>query len=187
MSKLANALFTTTQQKILGLLYSQDNRSFYFKEIIRLTNMGIATIKRELTRMLEAEILTMIKIGNQHHYQANKNCPIFYELKSIVSKTFGISDIIKSSLTCLSDRIDKVFIFGSVASGKESSQSDIDLMVIGDISFAELSKNLYQAQELIGKEINPKVFSEIEWQKLNALNDSFIQSINSNPKIEIIL
>ncbi len=89
MSQLSDALFTETQKKVLGLLYGQPERSFYTKEILRLTGMGVATIKRELDRMLAAGILTMTKVGNQHHYQANPACPIYGELVGIVRKTIG--------------------------------------------------------------------------------------------------
>ena len=137
MSKLGNALFTTTQQKVLGLLYLQPERSFYLKEILRLTGMGVATIKRELDRMLAAGILKMTRIGNQHHYQANTNCPIYQGLIGIVKLTFGVSDVISTALTSLSNHIEWAFIYGSLASGKETSGSDIDLMIIGDVGFSE--------------------------------------------------
>ena len=86
MSKLSDALFTTTQQKVLGLLYMHPERSFYTKEIIRATGMGVATIKRELDRMLDAGIINMTKVGNQHHYQANSDNPVYEELLSLVKK-----------------------------------------------------------------------------------------------------
>ena len=105
MSQLGDALFTTTQQKVLGLLYAQPDKSFYTKEILRLTGMGVATIKRELDRMLAAGILRMTKIGNQHHYQANPECPIYGELIGIVKKTFGITGVLGLALSSLSGRI----------------------------------------------------------------------------------
>ncbi len=98
MSQLGDALFTTTQQNVLGLLYTQVEKSFYTKEILRLTGMGVATIKRELDRMVSAGLLTLTKIGNQHHYQANKECPIYEELSGIVRKTFGIVDVLHHAL-----------------------------------------------------------------------------------------
>ena len=106
MSQLSDALFTTTQQNVLGLLYSQPDRSFYIKEILRLTGMGVATIKRELDRMLAAGILRMTKIGNQHHYQANSECPIFLELSGIIKKTIGIRGTISLALSSLSGKIE---------------------------------------------------------------------------------
>lgn len=98
MSQLGDALFTKTQQRVLGLLFVQPDRSFYTKEIIRLTGMGVATIKRELDRMVAAGILTMTKIGNQHHYQADPACPIFHELLGIIKKTFGVVEALSLAL-----------------------------------------------------------------------------------------
>jgi hypothetical protein len=89
MIQPGDALFTTTQQNVLSLLYGHPEKSFYTREILRKTGMGVATIKRELDRMVASRILTLEKIGNQHHYQANPACPIFSELKAIVRKTFG--------------------------------------------------------------------------------------------------
>ena len=186
MSQLGDALFTTTQQKVLGLLYSQPEKSFYTKEIIRLTGMGVATIKRELDRMLAAGIISMTRVGNQHHYQANNGCPIYGELLAIVKKTFGVAGVITSELAALSERIDWAFIFGSVASGKETANSDIDLMIIGDVEFTEIVSALYPAQESLGREINPKIYSQAEWKQLEKKNESFIKEILSKPRIDVI-
>jgi predicted nucleotidyltransferase len=186
MSKLGDALFTTTQKKVLGLLYSQPERSFYTKEIIRLTGMGVATIMRELDRMLAAGIITMTKVGNQHHYQANIECPIYHELLSIVKKTFGISGVIVQALSPLAQHIDWAFIFGSVASGKEGSTSDIDLMVIGDVGFSEVAAGLYAAQETLGREINPKIYSKTEWIQMNNKKDAFVQEIMAKPRMDVM-
>ncbi|MGB5707922.1 MAG: nucleotidyltransferase domain-containing protein [Arenicellales bacterium] len=186
MSQLADALFTTTQQKVLGLIYSQPDKSFYLKEILRITGMGVHTIRRELDRMLAAGIVTMTKIGNQHHYQANTQCPIYSELISIVKKTFGIAGIIKSAFLKIKGHVDWLFIFGSVASGKESSNSDIDLLVVGDVKFSDVVSALYPAQEILGREINPKVYSKKEWKRLKNAKDSFVLEVLSKPKIDVV-
>jgi predicted nucleotidyltransferase len=94
----------------------------------------------------------MYKIGNQHHYQANPRCPIYAELIAIVKKTVGLTEPIREALSPLSKKIDWAFVFGSVASGKESSASDIDLMIIGDVSFSEVANTLYSMQEALGRE-----------------------------------
>jgi len=186
MSQLADALFTTTQQRVLGLLYVQPERSFYTKEILRLTGMGVATIKRELDRMLTAGILTLRRQGNQHHYQANSECPIYQELVAIVRKTFGVVDVLRRALDPQVHRIDWGFIFGSMASGKESAASDIDLLLIGDITFAEAVTALYSVQEALGREINPKVYSYKEWQRLLKAKDAFINEVLSKPHMDVI-
>lgn len=186
MSLLGNSLFTTTQQNVLTILYGQPNKSFYTKEILRLTKMGVATIKRELDRMLKAGILTMRKIGNQHHYQANPDCPIFNEVLGIVNKTFGLADVIKIALIPLKDKIDCAFIFGSVAKSKETNSSDIDLMIIGDVSFGEVIQNLFSVQESLRRDINPKVYIKSDWNQLIENKDAFIKEVLSQPKINLI-
>ena len=186
MSLLADALFTTTQQKVLGLLYAQPERSFYIKEILRLTGMGVATIKRELDRMIAAGILHMTKIGNQHHYQANPECPIYQDLLRIVKKTFGVAEVIKLALSPLADHIDWAFIFGSVASGKETSGSDIDLMIIGDVSFSEAVSALYSVQEKLGREINPKIYTKKEWIKMKNKKGAFIKEVLSKSRMDVM-
>lgn len=186
MSQLGDALFTTTQKKVLGLLYSRPEKSFYTNEILRLTGMGVATIKRELDRMVAAGILNMTRIGNQHHYMADPDCPIYSELLSIVKKTFGVVDVIRLALSPLAEHIDWSFIFGSVAGGKESSSSDIDLMIVGEVGFAEAVGALYSVQEILGREINPKIYSKKEWiQMLNA-KDSFIKDVLSKPQMDVM-
>lgn len=186
MSQLGDALFTTTQQKVLGLLYAQPDKSFYTKEILRLTGMGVATIKRELDRMVAAGILSMTKIGNQHHYQAKPECPIYHELLGIVKKTFGVADVINLALTPLAEHIDWAFIFGSVASGKETSASDVDLIIIGDVEFTEAVSVLYSVQETLGREINPKIYPKEEWNQMLKNQGAFIKEILSKPRIDVM-
>ncbi len=186
MSQLGDALFTATQQKVLALLYSRPEKSFYTKEILRLTGMGVATIKRELDRMVAAGILTMTRIGNQHHYKADPDCPIYHELLGIVKKTFGVVDVIRLALSPQAGQIDWTFIFGSVASGKETSSSDIDLMVIGEVGFSEVVNALYSVQEILGREINPKIFSKEEWIQMLNNKDAFIKDVLSKPRMDVM-
>ncbi|MEA1988764.1 MAG: nucleotidyltransferase domain-containing protein [Pseudomonadota bacterium] len=186
MSQLGDALFTTTQQNVLGLLYAQPEKSFYTNEILRLTGMGVATIKRELDRMVAAGILSMTRIGNQHHYQANPECPIYHELSGIVKKTFGVADVINLALSPLAGHIVWAFIFGSVASGKETSASDIDLMIIGDIGFSEVVRVLYPVQETLGREVNPKIYRKEEWNLMLNNKDAFIKELLSKPRIDVV-
>ena len=186
MSQLANALFTKTQQWVLGLLYTRPDRSYYTKEILRATGMGVATIKRELDRMVAAGILTLRRQGNQHYYQANADCPIYQELLSIVRRTFGIVDVLGQMLKPLADRIDWGFVFGSVASGKESANSDIGLVLVGDLGFDEAVAVLHPAQDLLSREINPKVYSKNEWSQLRKKNDASIREVMFKPRLDVI-
>ena len=186
MSKLSDALFSVTQQKVLSLLFTQPNKSFYVKEILRLTGMGVATIKRELDRMRAAGILRMTKIGNQHHYQANPDCPIYLELSGLIKKTSGIVGSINSALSEMSDQIDWAFIYGSVASDKETADSDIDLMIIGAISFSQVVSLLYLVQKTLGREINPKIYSREEWIVMTKTKNAFANELLLKPRMDVI-
>jgi len=186
MSQLGDALFTTTQQQVLGLLYGQPQRSFYTKEILRLTGMGVATIKRELDRMLAAGILQMTRIGNQHHYQANPQCPVYAELIGIVKKTFGVTGVIRSALEPLADSIEWAFVFGSVASGKESSASDVDLLIIGSAAFSDVVTALYPVQEALGREVNPKIYRPEEWARMHQADDAFVRDVLAKPRMDVM-
>lgn len=186
MSQLSDALFTETQQKVLGLLYGQPERTFYTKEILRLTGMGVATIKRELDRMLAAGILRMTRIGNQHHYQANPQCPIYSELLGIVKKTFGLTEVIHRALEPLAGKIVRAFVFGSVASGRETAASDIDLLIIGDAGFAEVVGALHPVQETLGREVNPKIYRPDEWTRMMNARDAFVMEVMTKPRMDVI-
>lgn len=183
---LGEALFTKSQQKVLGLLYGRPDETFYLNEIVRFADIGKGTIKRELERMQASGLLTMRRIGNQNHYQANKDCPIYDEILSIVRKTFGLVDIIRSALAPLDEIIELAFIFGSVASGKETATSDIDLMIIGDVGFTEVVSALYSIQETLGREINPKIYSRGEWTQIKNKKDAFIKEILEKPRMDVI-
>ncbi len=122
-------------------MYGHPEKSFYTKEIIRLTGMGVATIKRELDRMLEAGILSFKKIGNQHHYQSNPDCPIYNELLSIVSKTFGIAEVIREALLPIDSKVDMTFVYGSIAKNTETATSDIDLLIVDSVRIIGLRRS----------------------------------------------
>lgn len=187
MSQLGNALFTTTQQNVLGLLYVRPEKSFYTKEILRLTGMGVATIKRELDRMLAAGILSLTKIGNQHHYQANPDCPIYEELLSIVRKTFGIVDVLRSALEPIKASVAFAFIYGSIAKGTEKAKSDIDLMLIGnDLSYAGVMGLLIPVEEKLGRPINPSIYSVHDFRKKLEEENSFLTRVTQQEKIVVM-
>ena len=186
MSQLGDALFTTTQKRVLGLLYAQPDKSFYTNEILRKTGMGVATIKRELDRMVAAGILSMTRIGNQHHYQADSECPIYNELVGIVRKTFGIADVIKSALLSVDDQVDCAFVYGSISKGEDSSSSDIDLLVVTDsLAYADLMTVLADAEKLLARQINPSIYDAEQIRKKWQQKNSFITRVLDQPKIWI--
>jgi predicted nucleotidyltransferase len=185
-SSIGDALFTKTQQRVLGLLYGTPDKSLYTNEIVRRAGMGRGTVVRELGKLVAAGLLAIRREGNQLHYRANPECPIYHELSAIVKKTFGVAGVIREALAPLAGEIAWVFIFGSVASGKESSGSDIDLMVVGGVSYSEVVTALYSVQQELGREINPKIFSKGEWTERCETGDAFIKEVLAKPRMDVM-
>lgn len=186
MSLLSTLIFQEYRRKVLGLLLLHPEKSYHVREIARLTNTVPGSLHRELTKLSNAEVLSREVVGNQVCYRANKNCPIYEELSSILRKTSGLADVLTEALALYSEKIMAAFVFGSVGSGKESSNSDVDILIIGDLSFSDAVAALYQSQITIGREINPKIYGIAEWQKLLNNKNGFVQDILNKPKIFII-
>lgn len=129
---LADALFTKTQQRVLGVLFGQPDRSFYASELIRLAGTGSGAAQRELARLENSGLLVSRRVGHQKHYQANTASPLFTELRSIVLKTVGLAEPLRAALKPVSSSIRAAFVYGSVAKATDRATSDIDLMIISD-------------------------------------------------------
>ena len=186
MSTLSSVLFTEYRGRVLGLLLLHPERSYYLREIARLTATLPGTLKREMDKLCEVGLLTVKKVGNQNHYQANRECPIYEDLSNVLRKTSGLSDVLIAALLPLSKKLQSAFVFGSVASGQVNAKSDIDLMLIGDVSYAEVVPLLHPLQEQLGREINPKIYADKEWNKLMKDNGAFVHDVLSKPKLFII-
>ena len=186
MPILSSILFSQYRSRVLGLLLLHPEQAYYLRQIARLTGTAPGTMQRELIKLEEAELVTVKKIGNQTHYQANRSSPIFEELASILRKTSGLVDVLLQGLLPLENQIQCAFVFGSTAGGKTTASSDIDIMLIGDLEFGEVVAALHPYQEILGREINPKVFTSKEWTKLMQDNGAFIRDVLSKPKLYII-
>jgi predicted nucleotidyltransferase len=184
MGTYADALFTKTQQRVLAVLFGQPHRSFYANEIIGLAASGSGAVQRELARLEAAKLVTVQRIGNQKHYQANPVCPIFDELRRIVLKTFGVADVLRAVLQPLWTHIDVAFVYGSLARGTEHGASDIDLMIIGTLaSHAQVLETLAPVQSQLGRVVNPTLYSPVEFVERIRDGKSFVMRVLEHPKI----
>jgi predicted nucleotidyltransferase len=183
---LANALFSKVQQRVLALIFGHPERSFYASEIVRNVRSGTGAVERELSRLKSSGLVSVERIGNQKHYRANPDSPIFTELKSLVLKTVALAEPLKESFGPLSDRIDAAFIYGSFAKGTDTAGSDIDLMVIGDdLDYAGLYGAAQDAERKLSRKVNPTFLSPADWTRKAAEKGSFVSKINAQPKIFI--
>lgn len=184
---LADALFTTTQQRLLGLLFGQPNRSFFVTEIIDLVDMGRGAVQRELQRLARSGLLLTRRVGNQKHYQANSAAPIFDEICAIVEKTLGIQEMVRNALQPLAQKIEFSLIYGSVAKRTDSAASDIDLLVVADeLMLEDLYTVLAPAEEKLGRKINPTLYTSQEYTQRRGEPNSFLQRVISG-EINVLL
>jgi len=185
-TSIGNALFTKTQQRVLGLLYGKPDQSFYTNEIVRLADMGRGTVRRELERLTAAGLLVVNREGNQLHYRANSQNPIYHELLVIVRKTFGIADVIREALLPLSDQIDLAFIYGSIAKKEDTASSDVDLLLITDsLAYADLMAELTDAEQSIGRLVNPSIYTAEQIKNKLEQKNAFLTRLMEQPKIWI--
>ncbi len=186
-TSIADVLFSGVQQRVIGLLFGQSERSFYANEIEKLAKTGRGSLQRELSRMTSSGLITMTTIGRQKHYQANKNCYIFQEVKSISLKTFGLSDVLRLALSGHAAAIRYAFVYGSVAKGTDTATSDIDVMVIADgLSYSDLFEAMTKAEESLGRKVNPTVYTPEAFLKKIQDDNHFVTRVLKQPKIVLV-
>ena len=183
---ISEALFTKTQQAVLGLLFLNTDQSYHLRGIVRKSGVGQGTIQRELKKLTEAGIIQREQVGQQSMYRANRDCPIFPELHTLVIKTFGVTDRLSTALMPLEDRIQIAVIYGSFARGDETGKSDIDLLIVGGLDLREVVKTLSDLQQTIGREINPTIYKPDEYRGKLRTGHHFLTSLQEEPKIFII-
>ena len=181
---LASLLLGAYRRRVLGLLLLQPDKTYHVREIARLTETSPGTLHKELSRLAQAGLLTREKVGNQIRDGADRRCPIFEELAGILRKTSGLADVVLDALAPLSKRIKVALIYGSVARGEERSGSDVDLLLIGSVGFADAVKAVHPAQDRIGREINPAVMTVAEFRK--KAGEPFLREVLAGEKLFLI-
>jgi predicted nucleotidyltransferase len=182
---LSPLLFPEYRRRVLALMLLRPDESLHGREIARRTGLPAGTITRELTKLADAGLLDRTKRGNQQVYRANTESPVYKELASILRKTSGVADVLTQALAPAAANLHSAFIFGSVARGQETSGSDVDVMLIGDIGFREAVELLHPCQDSLGREVNPKLFSAREFHDKAAI-EPFLIDVLSKPKIFLI-
>jgi len=184
---LADALFSKTKQRVLGLLFSDPGRSFYVSEIVSRARGGTGTVLRELARLEKSGLVSVTQVGNQRHYQANPSSPLFDELRSIVDKTVGVVGPLAAALRPLAPRIVAAFVYGSVARRSDTSRSDIDLMILSDqLTYGEVYPVLEAVGSTLGRPVNPTVYTTSEFRKRRAARNAFLTKVLGLPKLWIV-
>jgi len=175
---LADALFTATQQRVLGLLFGQPERSFFATELFALAGAGRGGVQRELGRLEESGLVAVSRVGNQKHYQANAAAPIFAELCTIVAKTGGPAAALQAALATLGARVRFATLYGSVAKGTDRAQSDIDVLVVADdVTLEKVFAALAPAEKRLGRHISPTLYTPAEFRRRRAGRNPFLEKV----------
>lgn len=183
----ASLLFPASyRRQVLSLLLLNPDRKLHVREIARLTGTTAGTLNKELARLHEAGLLDREQVGNQLRYWANRSHQIYPELAGILRKTVGLANVLLEALAPLAKKIKIAFVFGSMARGTESTGSDVDVLIIGSLSFGTVVDAFFPVQQQLGREINPKTFSVTEWKSKLAKKDAFITQVSADPKIFLI-
>lgn len=183
---IGTALFGKVRRAVLALLFCHWERRFYLRQIVRAVGAGQGAVQRELARLTAVGLLVRTREGNQVYYQANQQSSIFAELKALMVKTTGVADVLREVMSELADRIDIAFLYGSLATGTDKATSDVDLMVIGDVTFAEVATAVHSTQETLGREVNPSVYPPDEFRKKVRAGHHFLKTVIQAPKVILI-
>lgn len=186
-TRLADALFSPVQQRVLGILFGQPERSFRGSEIITSAASGTGAAHRQLKRLAESGLLTVTRVGNQKHYQANRESPIFTELSGLVLKTSGLAGPLAAALAPFENEISAAFVFGSIAKRVDTAASDVDLMVITDVlHYGELYDALQLAEKTLGRTISLHLSTLDDWRTKRKADHPFVAKVSSQPRIFVL-
>lgn len=184
---LADALFTTTQQRLLTLLFGQPGRSFFASELIRLTGSGSGAVQRELKRFASSGLVSVTPLGRQKHYQANPDCPVFEEVSGIVRKTLTLAEPIRQALEAFAERVELALVYGSVVEGTDTAGSDIDLLVVADgVMLEEVYAALSPVETGLARRISPALYTPREFNERRAAGNPFLTNVLAGEHIVLI-
>lgn len=183
---VADALFGKTRQAVLALLFGNPGRAYYTREIVHAAGSGTSQVQRELEQMTRAGLITREPRGNQIHFRANRKAAVFPELVALVAKTFGAADILRGALAPMAKHIRIAFVYGSVARGEQQAESDVDVLVVGNVLLSQLDEGLRMAESRLGRQVSLTLLDAKEFAKRRMAQDHFLRAVLKGPKIFLI-
>jgi predicted nucleotidyltransferase len=183
---LLECLFGKARRSILALLYHRPDESFHLRKVLRLARVSPGAGQRELARLTAAGIITRAAVDNQVRFRANPRCPVFAELKGLVEKTAGVAETLRTALAPVTGSVERAVVYGFTARGRVGRESDVELLIVGEVSYADLAGPIAGAGEALGREINATVLSGSEFRGRLAGGDEFIRGILDGPLIPVL-
>jgi predicted nucleotidyltransferase len=183
---LADVLFGQSRGAVLALLFGNPDRLFYTRQIANMVRASVGAVAPQLTALTRVGVLVSSKSGNQVFYQANRKSPIFEEMKGLVAKTVGVYQQLTIALEPLTSRIAFAFVYGSMAKQQETAESDVDLLVVGDVQLDELLEHVAKVEKQIARPVNPTIYSVTEFSTKLASGNHFLSSVVRGEKVFVI-
>lgn len=183
---LGDLLFGQTRSRVLALLYGMPDQTFFVRQIAREIGTSVGSVQRELETLSEVGLLNRTTIGRQVFYQANSHHPAFAEIRSLIAKASGIFHQLRSALVPLASQITFALVYGSIARGDEDAESDVDLMVVGNVTLDDVLAQLTSVENAIGRPINPTVYSLKEFKAKIKDGNHFLTSVLHGKKMLLI-
>jgi predicted nucleotidyltransferase len=174
---LGDLIFGQTRGRILALLYGHSGQSFYLRQIAREIGVSVGAVQRELETLFNIGLIDRSVSGKQVYFQANRAHPVYAELNALVAKTVGVFHLLSSALAPIAKKISLAFVYGSMARQDEKAGSDVDLMVIGDVTLDEILAQLAPVERAIGRSINPTLYSMKEFKAKLKSGNHFLRSV----------
>ncbi|MFV1968231.1 MAG: nucleotidyltransferase domain-containing protein [Pirellulaceae bacterium] len=183
---LISALFPKTRRSVLAATLMHPDKWWFLADLARHIGVSPSSLQREMESLVEGGILLRREEGKHVYFKPDSNCPILSELQGVMTKTVGLVDVLRDILAPFNNTIKVTFVYGSIARGDELSQSDVDLMVVGDAKLADLSPQLAKAEEQLAREVNPTLFSPEEFARKLREGHHFLKSVMQTEKLFIV-
>jgi DNA-binding transcriptional ArsR family regulator len=180
-SSILDPLFTRTKQALLAATILQPDKRSYFRELARQLHLQPSSIQRDLTALTETGILERHGDGNRVYYQAQRECPIFPELEQVLIKTVGVVDVLREALKPVRKNIKIAFIYGSIAAGKAHAESDVDLMIVGDVGLERIARLFQGIETRFGRQLNPTVYTVADFKQRLTAESHFLRIVLGSP------
>lgn len=185
-SSSLDAVVPVLRQLILAELLVREARPMYRVELARKLGVSPSSLQRPLQAMVRTGLLRVNKRGREVLYEVHPDNPLIPDLRSLLRKSHGLVDVVREALKPFADRIFAAFIYGSIASGSERPTSDVDLIVIGEVTLSELTPSLHQAEEVLGRPLNAVLYSEQTLSEKLATRNHFLHSVLDKPKLFVV-
>jgi predicted nucleotidyltransferase len=183
---LGDLLFGQTRGRILALLYGHSSQTFYLRQIAREVDVSVGSVQRELKALSKIGLIARADSGHQVYFQANRTHPVFAELNALVAKTVGVFHLLTAALAPLAKRISLAFVYGSMARQDEKAGSDVDLMIVGNVTLDEVLGQLAPVERAIGRSINPTLYYLTEFKAKLKSGNHFLRSVLRGETVPLI-